>query len=402
MTSTHSETVIGALAAREFLRRFERPPEASGESPGRVNLIGEHTDYNEGWVLPLAIPQRVHAVVAPSPGTAVRGWSAEHDGEDGLGATYELGAERPGAGWIDYVQGATVALSRALGRPLEGFDLVVRSDVPIGAGLASSAALLVAVLRALRPLEGYRLEAPALARIARSAENDFVGARVGIMDPLACLLASPEQALFLDTRTLAHRNVAMPQDVEIVVVDSGIRHRHADGEYNQRRDECAEICRRLGVTSLRELEDGRPTPESYGLPAVLERRLRHVRSENRRVHEAVAAMEAGDAVALGRLLDASHRSLRDDYEVSLPPIDRLVEIGSAQDGVLGGRITGGGFGGATVFLAVAGRGRDAGLAAVEEYRRETGQDGALLLPAAPAAPEPSEASRETSSEPPGG
>jgi galactokinase len=384
--STHASAE--SSVARDFVRRFRRRPATCGIAPGRVNLIGEHTDYNEGWVLPLAIPQRVFAAVAARDDGKVRAWSGDPDGADEV-LEYELGREKKGRGWVDYVQGATVALRRTLGSSTGGFDLAVRSTVPIGAGLASSAALLVAVLRALRGLLGFRLEAPVLAGVARSAENDFVGAHVGIMDPMACVLASPERALFLDTRTLEHRDVAMPRDVELIVVDSGIRHRHADGEYNARREECAEICRRLGVTSLRDLEDGvrahdRST-KALGLPETLERRLRHVRSENARVHEAVTAMEAGDAVELGRLLDASHRSLRDDYQVSLPEIDRLVELGRAQPGVLGGRITGGGFGGSVVFLALRGQGRAAGERTLQAYEKETGKRGALLLPPAPGA-----------------
>ena len=387
MSAAGAAVALESRVARDFLRRFERRPAACGAAPGRVNLIGEHTDYNEGWVLPLAIPQRVVAAVASRRDDRVRAWSGGAGGEGGV-LEFELGREKKGSGWIDYVEGAVIALRRKLGAPRgsspRGFDLAMGSEVPIGAGLASSAALLVAVLRALRGLWGFRLEAPALASIARSAENDFVGARVGIMDPMACLLATTERALFLDTRTLEHRDVAMPRDVELVVIDSGIEHRHAEGGYNARRDECAEICRRIGVLSLRDLEDGVRTGDralrSFGLPETLEKRLRHVVSENRRVHEAVAAMEAGDAVALGRLLDASHRSLRDDYEVSTPEIDRLVALGRAHPGVLGGRITGGGFGGSVVFLALRGRGRAAGEQALEAYTKETGKTGALLLP----------------------
>ena len=338
---------------------------ALAEVHGRVNLIGEHTDYNDGFVLPTAIPQsvRVEAQGRGDRRVLVRSREA---GE----AAYDLGREAPGAGWLDYVQGVTAALA-ARGHVLTGATLEVESDIPMGAGLASSAAFGIAVLKALRTLGRLELDDLDLARIAQAAEHEFAGARVGIMDPLAALFCREGFALLVDTRTLATREVPLLPQAELVVIDSGVRHRHAGGEYNARRDECAAACTALGVRSLRDV----PEDWEKRLPPVLKKRVRHVVHENARVLDAVRALEERDARALGRLLLESHISLRDDYEVSIPPLDRLVEVGAAEPSVFGGRMTGGGFGGSVLLLAEKGKGRAAG----ERVVASTG--GRILLPA---------------------
>jgi galactokinase len=360
-----------------FEASFGRPPTVAADAPGRVNLIGEHTDYNGGFVLPAAIPQRTRAVLAPRDDDTVRAASAAV--ERGQVGAYRLGAERPGRGWLDYVQGITHVLA-ADGHRIAGFDLHLESEVPVGSGVSSSAALEVAVLRALRRAFDLRLDDVALALVAQRAESEFVGARVGVMDQMAASLADAEAVLFLDTRSLAYRRVPLPATIELVVLDSGVAHRHAAGEYNRRRAECEEAAARLGVGLLRDV-----TPADLArldaLPDPLARRVRHVVTENQRVLAAVDALAAADAGRLGALVRASHASLRDDYEVSTPELDLLVELAAADDDVHGARLTGGGFGGSVVMVARAGSGGAAGARVARSYARQSGLTATVLVPA---------------------
>ena len=357
-----------------FAALFGRSPPVTADAPGRVNLIGEHTDYNQGFVLPMPIPQRTVAELAPRADEQVRAASASLTGEV---EQYALGAETPGRGWLDYVQGLTWAL-RADGALILGFDLRLASSVPIGAGLASSAALEVAVLRALRAAFRLPLDDVELALLGQRAENEFVGARVGVMDQMAASLGVGGRALLIDTRSLEHRSVALPAGAELVVIDSGVAHRNRAGGYNARRAECERACGLLGVRALRDLAAA-DLPQLAALPDPLARRVRHVVGENERVRAALAALEAGDVVRLGALLDASHASLRDDYEVSTPEVDRLVEIARAQPETLGARLTGGGFGGAIV--ALVGRGAAAAVAEriTRGFTRQTGRSATVLV-----------------------
>ncbi|HEX4745013.1 MAG TPA: galactokinase [Candidatus Limnocylindria bacterium] len=350
-------------------------------APGRVNLIGEHTDYNGGFVLPVVLPRRVTVELTPRDDARVRVRS------DALGeAEYALGEEQRGRGWIDRVQAITYVLARE-GRAvppdhhlrgsdlIRGFDARIRSDVPIGAGLASSAALAVALLRALREAFRLRIDDRAIAALAQRADHDFVGVRSGIMDQLVASLGRDGMPLLIDTRDLTVTEVALPGGCELLVVDSGVAHDNLAGAYNARRAECEDAAVRLGVATLRELDGPRPE-----LPSPLDRRVRHVVSENARVLATVDALREGDLEGVGGLLDASHASLRDDYEVSSPELDLLVGIAQAQPEVLGARLTGAGFGGSIVALAR----RDGAAAArriADEYTRRSGRRGAVILPA---------------------
>src|SRR5690606_11464768 len=279
-------------------------------APGRVNLIGEHTDYNGGYVLPTPIPQRTMVELRIRSDDRVRAWSREY----GSWQEYRLGEERRRGDWLDYVMGCTYAL-RTAGHELGGVELRIASDVPVGSGLSSSAALEVAVLRAIRAAFALTLDDVELALLGQRAENELVGAPVGAMDQLCASLGEPGVALFIDTRSLALRRIPLPADIDLLVIDSGVAHDHASGDYRTRRAECEEAARRLGVSLLRELgpED---LPRIASLPAPLDRRVRHVLSENQRVLAAVAAIERGERRTLGRLFADSHASMRDDYEVS--------------------------------------------------------------------------------------
>jgi galactokinase len=347
---------------------------ASADAPGRVNLIGEHTDYHEGFVLPTIIPQRTWSIVRRRPDRRVRARSGRQ-GE--TWDAYELGHEQVTRRWIDYVQGVTATIVRA-GHAIPGFDLEVESTVPVGAGVSSSAALSVSILRALRTLAGLRYDDVELARMAQQVETDFVGAPVGIMDPLVSSLGHNDEALFIDTRSLEIERIPMPASMEIRVIDSGIAHRHAGGGYVARRRESFEAAAALGVHTLRDVDE-HATERIATLPPVLARRARHVVTENQRVLDAVAAIRANDPRRFGALLLESHASLRDEYEVTTPEIDTLVRLAARHQAVFGCRMTGGGFGGAIVLLVQPGSGLEAVRDVIAEYASTTGQTATRLV-----------------------
>jgi galactokinase len=348
---------------------------ASADAPGRVNLMGEHTDYHEGFVLPTVIPQRTRVHVQRRRDRRVRASSAALDGR---WEEYEAGREAPGRGWLDYVQGVTVTLARN-GIAIPGFDVRIESAVPLGAGVSSSAALEVSILRALRTLLDLDVDDVTLARMAQAVETDFVGAPVGIMDQMAASLGRDREALFLDTRTLAVERVPLPLSIEIVVIDSAVPHAHAGGEYATRRRESFEAAALLGVDRLRDV-DLTALHRISALPPVLSRRARHIVTENQRVLDAVEALRAGNAPRLGALFAASHASMRDDYETSTPDVDALVTIAEGHPDVYGARLTGGGFGGAVVMLVPSGRGSLVAPAIRDAYRRKTGRHAEVLVP----------------------
>jgi galactokinase len=298
-------------------------------APGRVNLIGEHTDYSGGLVLPAALDLGVR--IEGEASDRIRLESEQVPGVVDLDARGE-----PGEGWGRFAGAVAVEL-HALGRPPVGFTGRVSSDVPAGAGLSSSAALEVAIATALCAVADFALEPLALAQAAQRAEHRAVGMPCGIMDQAASVLGEADHAILLDTGTLEHRTVPLPPELALVIVDSGVRHVLAESGYKDRRRELEQALAAVGE-----------------LDPVLRRRLRHVRTENERVCEVVAALEAGDTAALGPLFRAGHVSLRDDYEVSTPELDLLVERAYAL-GAVAARMTGGGFGGSIVVLAESAR-----------------------------------------------
>ena len=355
-----------------FQTLFGVPPAVSEDAPGRVNLIGEHTDYNGGFVLPAAIPQRTRVEAAPRADNTVRLWSAQFP--DQAIQTFTLGQEERTGGWVDYIKGITRLLAAA---PIRGFDARIESAVPVGGGLSSSAALEIAAGRALRTLFALSMDDLELARVGQRAESEFVGAPVGIMDQMACSFADTTAALFLDTRTLEYERVPLPPGAALLVIDSGVTHDHAAGDYRVRRNECAEAARQLGVPELRDVTDVRDVER---LPPPLNRRARHVVTENARVLETVRALRAEDCRRVGDLFEQSHASMRDDFEVSIGAIDVLVQIASGLQGVHGARLTGGGFGGSIVALADASMARTAADQIVAAYERQTGNRARRLVP----------------------
>jgi galactokinase len=347
-----------------FREAFGREPRASGHAPGRVNLLGEHTDYSGGFVLPTVIPQQTHVELAAATVTEV------YSATTGERAVLRDGVPAP-PGFPRLVQGCLEALRRR-GLDVPPVALRVASDVPIGVGLSSSAALAVAVLRALRRLAGFALDGVALALVAQQAEREYVGVQVGVMDPMACSLAVPGCMLFLDTRSLDYALEPLPAGAQLLVVDSGIPRALAHTAYNQRREEVEQAARSLGVACLRDVTD---PAACAGLPAPLDRRARHVVTENARVLEARHA----DAARFGELMNASHASLSADYEVSTPALDALAAALQAQPGACGARLTGAGFGGACVALVAAGAGATVAAGALEAYRAAGYVGGRVLV-----------------------
>ena len=324
-------------------------------APGRVNLIGEHTDYNEGFVLPAAIDLYCWTAIAPRSDTSIRVYS-ENFSES---AEMDLAAPpRKARGhWSDYIFGV-VQMLQSKGARLTGANLLISSDVPLGSGLSSSAALETCIATAFLSLARLDWPKKDLARLCQRAENEYVGARVGIMDQFACLCGEELAALMLDCRSLSFRPIPLPPEIKLVASNTMIKHALAAGEYNERRIECEEVVRRLsakipGITSLRDVTLQQLSACKNVISDTLYRRARHVITENARVQDFAAAMTRRDLHAVGPLLKASHASLRDDYEVSCRELDLMVSLNLAQPGVIGARMTGGGFGGCTISLVEA-------------------------------------------------
>ncbi len=364
-----------------FQTQFQHAPELEVYAAGRVNLIGEHTDYNNGLVLPTAIPQRATLQIARrkdgKPEVSLYSVQMKQKLE------YDLGAETSLHNWLDYPQAITHAL-RLEGYAIEGFDALISSDVPLGSGLSSSAAFLVVLLRGIRELFELEIIDLEIAKLAQRAENSpIVGAQVGLMDQMACSLANVGEALFIDFKTNQFERVPLPKTAELVVIHSGITHSnaHDDGtrNYKTRRAECEKACEMLGIKTLRELEI-QDLPRINALPSPYSNRARHVVTENARVIQTVAAFKAGDLIRVGALFGESHVSMRDDYDMSEPEIDLLVEIAKTNPSIYGARLTGGGFGGSIVALAKLGEGRAAGEKIALEYQKRTGITPKLLTP----------------------
>ncbi|MDO8615841.1 MAG: galactokinase [Dehalococcoidia bacterium] len=358
---------------RSFARDFGREPEVIAEAPARVNLIGEHTDYNGGFVLPVAIDRTIAVAAALRDDDLFRVRALDFGECD----EFRWDTVRRAQGWRNYPRGVAWALAEA-GHHLRGADLAVTGDVPPGAGLSSSAALAVAAGGAVCALSGIDVPPRELALLCQRAENAFAGVQCGIMDQFASALGVAGHALLIDCRSLDVEPVAFfGPDVAIAVVDSRAPRRLADTAYNQRRQECSEAARLLGVASLRDAGLEQLEANRERLPEPLGRRARHVISENRRVLDAVAALRRGDTATFGGLMYRSHESLRDDFEVSTPELDLLVELARATDGVLGSRLTGAGFGGCTVSLVRQTQLGEFRARILGEYGRQTGLEGEM-------------------------
>ncbi len=316
------------------------------QAPGRINIIGEHTDYNGGLVMPAAIDRRCIVAAAPNRQRAINVVSRNLNAE----ARIDLDRLAPAGEWADYVAGVAASLINA-GVPISGCDVWIDSAVPIGAGVSSSAALEVALARAFTSLAGVDADGLSIARWAQEAENKFVGMPCGIMDQFASANGVENCALVLDCRTLKAEVAPLPPDFSFLLVNSMVRHAHASGEYRRRREECELAAKALNVKDLGEIAESALPSALRGLPAGPAKRCRHVVTEIARVRASAKYLSAGNISALGQAMNASHASLRDDMEVSVEPVDALVAIAQETPGVMGARMMGGGFGGCVIALA---------------------------------------------------
>ena len=367
----------------QFERHYGIHPRLMVQAPGRVNLIGEHTDYNDGFVFPAAIDRATYVAARPRDDAIVRVVAVDIRGEAdefALDAPIEQSAAHP---WSNYIRGVAKGLLVA-GHTLGGANLLITSDVPRGSGLSSSAALEVATGYAFQLLNRLNLLGEELALLAQGAENTFVGVQCGIMDQFISALGRRDHALLLDCRDLNYRPVPLPPNAQIVVCDSHTERRLAGSAYNQRREECGEAVRIFKqwypkITALRDVSVEQLKQHEGSLPEPVRARARHVITENDRAVRSAAALEAGDVAAFGQMMNESHASLRDDYEVSIPAMDLLVAAAQQVPGCYGSRLTGAGFGGCTVSLveqsAVERVKQDVGAA----YRQGTGRDTTIYV-----------------------
>lgn len=372
------------VVAKTFAQTYGRSPEILIRAPGRVNLLGAHIDTSEGWVLPAAIDRGIWLAVAPRSDRRVRLRAINLEPGDG---ELDLDALSPpgrgaAADWTDYPAGTAWALAE-LGHPLTGLDAVYGGDLPIGAGVSSSAAVEVAFALAWEELGGFRLVGVDRARLGRRVENAYVGVNSGIMDQFASIHGRVGYAVRLDCRSLEHELVPLPEGVEILLADSGVRRRLVGSGFNDRRAEAVSALDKLRVhlPALRTLRDLTPQQldaHQDALSPAEARRARHVVEEQRRVEEGVAALRRGDAARFGELMRRSHESSRDLYEVSLPELDVLAEAAWETPGAIGARLAGGGFGGAVLVLVERGASDRTAAALEEAFRARFGRGTEIL------------------------
>jgi galactokinase len=361
---------------REFADRYGELPAAVVRAPGRVNLIGEHTDYNDGFVFPMAIDRAVWIALRPAAEGKVAVFSLDFAEEKRFGLE-EL--DGPGQeGWLEYLKGTAWALKKA-GWGLKGWEGVLAGDVPIGAGLSSSAALEMATARAFAFTAELGWEPGLMARLGQQAENQWVGVNCGLMDQMISAAGRAEHALLLDCRSLEYELVPLPPGTAVVVLDTGTRRGLVDSAYNERRAQCEAAAGVFGVKALRDVTLEQFQERQKELDPTTRRRAHHVISENARTVRAAEAMRQRDAAHLGELMNASHASLRDDFEVSSAALDTIVECARQRQECLGARMTGAGFGGCAVALAPAREADAFGAAVAADYRRATGHEPAVYV-----------------------
>ncbi len=330
---------------KEFQQHFNQPPSFIVRAPGRVNLIGEHTDYNDGFVLPMTIDRAMWIALRPRDDHRVLLYSIDFENH----IEFSLDTIKHNKGWGEYVRGVAWAL-QGTGFPLEGWEGVISSDIPIGAGLSSSAALEIATAKAFSVVGNWKFTPESMARIGQKAENEWVGANTGIMDQMISAAGKADHALLIDCRDLTTRHIPLPAETAVVIMDTSTRHAHTDSGYNERREQCEAAANYFGVSHLRDVTMDQFDLRSADLGDLPRRRARHVISENERVLRAVAAMIAGDVVEMGQLMNDSHISMRDDFEITNNELNIMAHLAQTQPGCFGARMTGGGFGGCAVAL----------------------------------------------------
>jgi len=378
----HSKASAG-LVATEYRRRFGEPVGVF-RAPGRVNLIGEHTDYNDGFVMPAALGFYTYVASGPRRDRTLSIYSLDFDELSNF--DLDMAMSGPTGHWSDYVRGVAAVL-RGSGVPLPGVNLVIKGEVPIGAGLSSSAAIEVATALALLAAAGYQLERRAIASLCQRAEHEFAGTNCGIMDQFIACFGEANHALLLDCRSLAYEPLQLPDRARLVICDSMVKHDLAAGEYNRRRADCeagVQLLRRHlpDIRALRDVDLSQLEQFSDTMPDRIYRRCLHVVGENARTLKAAAALRNGDLTLFGELMARSHASLRDDYEVSCRELDLLVELAGKCRGVFGSRMTGGGFGGCTVNLVDGDAVESLRAEVARRYQDATGMAPAIYVCAA--------------------
>jgi len=366
---------IRQKVSQTFEAHFGQPPALVVRAPGRVNLIGEHTDYNDGFVLPMAIDRAVWIALRPRSDTLVRVYSLDYDSQRDFDLAGFIKADDD---WLEYLKGTAWAMQQA-GQTLCGWEGVLAGDVPLGAGLSSSAALEMASASAFAAVSGLEWQPGPMALIGQKAENHWVGVNCGIMDQMISAAGRAGHALLIDCRSLETEPVPLPPDTMTVVMDTATRRGLVDSAYNERRAQCEEAAAYFGVKALRDVDPETFEDQSAGLNSLPRKRARHVIYEDERTLAAVAAMRAGDAAAFGRLMNASHVSLRDDFEVSSAELNIMVELAQAQVGCYGARMTGGGFGGCAVALVRATQVGEFAAAVAGSYQAETQLEPSIYI-----------------------
>lgn len=362
---------------QSFASYFNSESEFIVRAPGRVNLIGEHTDYNDGFVLPMAIDRAVWLALRPRDDRTVRLFSLDLESD----SAFELDSLTKGSDWIEYPKSIAYELMKA-GYELRGFDAVMTGDVPRGAGLSSSAAVELAIARAFAEVSNFAWDAPKMAKIAQKAENEWVGVNCGIMDQMASAACKEGHALFLDCRSLEIQHAPLPKGVSVVILDTSTRRGLVGSAYNERRNQCEEAARWFGVKALRDVsvnEFERKTKEERGLNEVALKRARHIVTENARVLEAMEVMKAGNVKRLGELFNASHDSLRDDFEVTNDALNIMVDCAREQVNCYGARMTGAGFGGCAVALVREENAAEFANAVSAAYRQRSSMEAAVYV-----------------------
>lgn len=361
-----------------FADCYEGSPEWVVRAPGRVNLIGEHTDYNDGFVMPMAIDRAVYIAGRNIGGDQVRIHSVDFAEESSFSLSDVTELTPAGDGWLEYVKGTAWALADS-GRSLAGWEGVLLGDVPVGAGLSSSAAVELAVARAFQRGADWSWDAAAMALLGQRAENRWVGVNCGIMDQMISACGKDGHALLLDCRSLEGQHVPLPNGVAVVVLDTGTRRGLVDSAYNERRAQCEAAARFFSVGALRDVDEETFADRMHALDETPRRRARHVISENARTESAAEAMRQGDAQGLGLLLNESHVSLRDDFSVSSEALDAMVECAQDHVSCYGARMTGAGFGGCAVALVDVEQTALFVEETAQAYRTRTGHDPSVYV-----------------------
>jgi galactokinase len=366
--------VLSKQVAESFEKYFGSKPALIVRAPGRVNLIGEHTDYNDGFVLPMAIDRAIWIAVRPRTDCMVYVHSMDLDSD----ASFSLSDLLKDQGWGEYLKGVAHILESE-GYKLSGWEGMIMGDVPRGSGLSSSAAVELATARVFASIGNIEWNPSYMARICQRAENEWVGVNCGIMDQMASAASKENQALFLDCRSLEIQHVPLPDRIAVVIMDTSTRRGLVDSAYNERRSQCEEAARFFKVNALRDVSLDEFEKGKSGLSEVVMRRARHIITENQRVLDSIQAMHDNDVIRLGKLLNASHVSLRDDFEVTNDALNQIVEAAQMQSSCYGARMTGAGFGGCAVALVDAVR-VEAFVNSVDgEYRKRSGLEPQLYV-----------------------